>query len=316
MARPGTRRPGRGADGLALRRALPDRLLPGLVAAMTFLAALALAGALGASLLARRWSAGAAAVLTVQVPPVNAPSGDTGRMDAVMAVLATEPALASVHRLDQAALARLLSPWLGSTDGIALPLPGVVQLRLRPGLVAPADLQARLDRAASGTVLERNGDWSDRLVVLTTSLQACAGLVVLVVAGVAVTVVAAATRAGLAARRQAIEIVHGLGATDGYIARRFAGRTTRLAVLGGLGGTLLSVPLLLLLCHLAAPFADPAGPVATLPADPTSGVPLLDLLHGVPTLLWAMLPLLPMVAAAIGWTTAQATVRNWLRRLP
>jgi cell division transport system permease protein len=33
-------------------------------------------------------------------------------------------------------------------------------------------------------------------------------------------------------------------------------------------------------------------------------------------LLWLALPLLPLIAAAIGYLTAQATVRSWLRRLP
>lgn len=325
--RPGPRAGGRRADGLALRRAMSDRLLPALVAAMTFLAALALAGAVGASLLADRWRAGAAAILTVQVPRSDEPAAATGtlpqvgspatRIDAVMALLSAEPGLAGMHRLDRQALVQLLSPWLGNADTIALPLPAVLQLRLRPGLATPPGLAATLDRAAPGTLLERNGAWSDRLVVLTTSLQACAGLALLVVAGVAVAVVAAATRAGLSARRQAIEIVHGLGATDGYIAGRFAGRATRLAVFGGAAGALLSVPLLLALCHLAAPFAAPPGVAGSVAAgDPSLTMLLPQMLVRVPLPLWIGLPLLPVVAAAIGWGTAQATVRTWLRRLP
>jgi cell division transport system permease protein len=31
---------------------------------------------------------------------------------------------------------------------------------------------------------------------------------------------------------------------------------------------------------------------------------------------WADLALLPLLAAGIGWLTAQVTVRRWLRRLP
>ncbi len=317
------------SDGLGLRRAISDRLLPGLVAAMAFLAALALAGAVGASLLAQRWDAGAASVLTVQVPrgdepaPVPSPSSPPGasqpgtsisRIDAVMAVLRAEPSLAQARQLDRAALARLLSPWLGGDAGaIAVPLPAVVQLRLRPGRAVPADLDARLQRAAPDTLLERNGGWSDRLLALTDSLQACAALALLVVGAVAVAVVAAATRAGLAVRRQAIEIVHGLGATDGYIAGRFAGRATVMASLGGAIGTALSVPLLLTLCHLAAPFAA-AGTDDPVPEPaPAAWWPGLA---RVPLPLWLALPLLPLTAAAIGWSTAQVTVRTWLRRLP
>ena len=318
---------GRRPDGLSLRRALSGRLLPALVAAMTFLAALALAGAVGASLLAARWSGGAASVLTVQVPrPDDAAAGGRigaaagSRIDGVMALLGAEPAFALRRRLDRPALARLLAPWLGPDADIALPLPGVVQLRLRTDAGLPADLAARLEQAAPGTLLERNAAWSDRLVLLGTSLQACAALALLVVAGVAVAVVAVATGAALAARRQAIEIVHGLGASDGYIAGRFAGRAARLALLGGIAGTLLSVPLLLELCRLAAPFAaapasfDPPPDAVSAPPDGLAG--LAGLLGRVPWPLWIALPLLPMLAASIGWGTAQATVRTWLRRLP
>ena len=299
----------RRADGLSLRRALSDRLLPALVASMTFLAALALAGAVGASLLASRWSSGAASVLTVQVPRGDDATGPGSRIDAVMALLDAEPAFVLRRRLGRQALIQLLQPWLSNDADIALALPAVVQLHLRPGAIVPPDLGARLERAAPGTLLERNATWSDRLVVLGASLQACAGLALLVVAGVAVAVVAVATRAALAARRQAIEIVHGLGASDGYIAGRFAGRITRLALLGGIAGTLLSVPLLLELCRLGSPFAAPAAI-----DQPPMMAP--DLLRRVPLPLWIALPLLPVLAAAIGWGTAQATVRTWLRRLP
>ena len=61
-------------DDLGLRRALSDRLLPLLVAAMTFLAALTLAGVLAAAAVARHWQEGAAATLTVQVPNPGEPA--------------------------------------------------------------------------------------------------------------------------------------------------------------------------------------------------------------------------------------------------
>jgi cell division transport system permease protein len=142
--------------------------------------------------------------------------------------------------------------------------------------------------------------------VLARSLQACAGLALLLVAAVAAAVIAVATRAGLVARREAIEIVHGLGATDGYIASRFAGRATLLAAMGGVAGAVLALPVLLALASMAAPFAG------TVP-EATSAV---GVLVALPVILWLTLPGLPAAAAAIGFVTAQGTVRRWLRRLP
>ena len=54
-------------------------MLPFLVAAMAFLAALALAGWVGAATLARHWQHGAGASLTVQVPQPTDPAAQGGR---------------------------------------------------------------------------------------------------------------------------------------------------------------------------------------------------------------------------------------------
>ena len=337
-------------DALGLRRALSDRLLPGLVAAMAFLAALALAGAVAASSLASRWREGAGAVLTVQVPDPLAPSATavaSSRVDAVRALLRERLAVASAHLLGEAELAELLRPWLGAGDTLSLPLPAVIEVRLRAGADpddprsasdaprggaqapsgtgaqaagTPGTLAARLAQAAPGTLVERNGDWMRRLAALAWSLQACAAVALVVVAGVAAAVVAVATRAGLAARRDAIEIVHGLGATDSYIAGRFAARATLLASLGAALGALAALPVLLGLASLTAPFsAAPAAPPALAAASTLAASALLPpagTLDALPPAIWGALPALPLVAAAIGWATAQATVRRWLRRLP
>lgn len=301
-----------GSDDLGLRRAMSDRLLPMLVGSMAFLAALALAGVVAAASLAHAWQQGAAAAVTVQVPD---PETDQ-RLARVLRLLRAEPAVRSAQPLNETELATLLRPWLGAgPDRIALPLPAVIAVHLAPqpfGTSTPDTpaldaeaLASRLEAEAPGTLVEAHELWIRRLAVLARSLQACAGLAMAVVAFVAVAVVTVATRAGLAARRDAIEIVHGLGANDGFIAGRFARRATRLAALGGIGGTLLAMPVLLGLTGLAAPFGGAAAPEDSA-----------ALLAAVPQAIWLGLPALPLAAAAIGWLTAQATVRRWLRRLP
>ncbi len=308
--RPARLRPAR-FDDLGLRRAISDRLLPLLVAAMAFLAALALAGAVAASALARQWREGAGSTLTVQVPQPRdrAAEGRGSREDRVLALLREAPGVASARALGDAELDELLRPWLGGGgERIALALPAVVEVRLGDPAAATATLAARIAAAAPGTLIEGHAAWMERLSALARSLQACAGLALAVVAGVAAAVVAAATRAGLAARRDAIEIVHGLGATDGYIAGRFARRATGLATLGAAWGAAAALPLLLGLVQLAAPFSARTGAGEASP----DALPI----DALPVALWLALPALPVTAAAIGWLTAQATVRRWLRRLP
>ena len=291
-------------DDLGLRRALSDRLLPALVAAMTFLAALTFAGVLAASGMAEHWRQGAAAVLTVQVPHAKADAGGSARLDRATALLRGTPGITRVRVLPDEELADLLRPWLGTgAQAMSLPLPAVIEVRLAPGETElPGTLQARLDAAAPGSFVESHGVWLQRLTTLARSLQACALAALLLVAGVAAAVVAVATRAGLAARRDAIEIVHGLGASDSFIANRFAQRATLLAVSGACIGAIAALPVLLALASLAAPFGVTEAAPGVVPR--------------LPVALWAALPGLPAAAAAIGWVTAQATVRRWLRRLP
>ncbi len=320
MASPSTTRPGpsrpasrrslrpRRFDDLGLKRALADRLLPLLVGAMAFLAALTIAGAIAAASLAAHWQKGAAAALTVQVPQPEKPAiGRAGtRLDAALSVLRGIEGVASASALPRAVLDEMLKPWLGdlaASGPIALPIPAVIAVQLGDPPPPMQTLTTQLAAVAPGTMVESHGFWVQRLTSLARSLQACAAIAFLIVLAIAVAVIAVATRAGLAARRDAIEIVHGLGATDSFIANRFASRVTTLAGYGGLLGAAISLPVMLGLAGLAAPFATWV--------EGEDGI-----LAAVPIGIWIALPCLPLVSAAIGWITAQVTVRSWLRRLP
>jgi len=293
MAEPATTRP----DYLGLRSALSDRLLPVLVGAMTFLAALAVAGTLAAASLAAHWQGDTAAALTVQVPnPDDAGAGGT-RLAAVLRALSTAPGVTNPQLMSTDDVNHLLTPWLGTNiAALALPIPAVITATWA-GSAPPDALAASLAKLAPGTLLTSGAAWAARVAALTSSLQACAAAVLFIVALVAAAVVSVATRSGLAQRREAIEIIHGLGALDADIADRFAARATWLTVTGAIAGGALALPILFWLSALAAPFAGAAQS------------------PGLPPALWIALPILPLVAAIIGWSTAQLTVRGWLRGL-
>ena len=112
-----------GFDELGLRRALSDRTLPFLVGAMAFLAALALAGAVGAASLAAHWRVGAGSPHGAGAPPGAAgPRRKGKRIERVMALLRATPGIASARALSDDELGELLRPWLGA---------GVERLSLR-----------------------------------------------------------------------------------------------------------------------------------------------------------------------------------------
>lgn len=309
-------------DGLSLSEALPDRSLFILVAMMSFLAALTLTGATGARTLSARWAGGAAQLLTIQVSEPNQPaplqpgtpntSHPQTRVDAVLALLAALPQGTHVHQMTPTELAHLLAPWLGDTTKTALPLPAVIEVRLPENTTPPPTLEQSLNAQIPGTLVEHNAEWSSRLRALAASLLACAALALATVGGIATMITALATRTGLASRRDIIEILHGLGASDSYIAARFAGRTGVLALGGGLVGTVLAIGPLVLLFRMAAPFAATSLQATTLPSIPDwRSLPGL-----LPTDLLVTLAGLPVAAAFIGWATTQTMVRLWLRRMP
>lgn len=308
------------SDGLKLHRALPGQYLIPLVAAMAFLAALSIAGAYASQQLANRWSAGAASTVILQIPPPsNAPISDTQttspppaqtKVQLVLALLSKSKELASVHQLTDKEIDELLAPWLHeSIQSFALPIPIVIELHLKNDPPLSDTLQKSLKEIVPDISIEQSNFWNQRLNALANSLQTSAFLALLIVISVAATVIALSTRNGLIQCRQTIEILHNLGASDTYIALRFASRSAYLASIGGAIGSIFSIPLLLFLTYLCLPFSSDPNWQAL------SNASWFYFLITTPFQLFALFILLPICNYFIGWITTTIIVYFWLRHL-
>ncbi|MCA3422406.1 MAG: cell division protein FtsX [Roseomonas sp.] len=278
---------GRG-DPIGLRGALADRLLVALIAAMALFATCALAGHEAVSQMAKRWQQGANAAVTVQIP-----NPTPARMEAALGALRALPAVREAQAVDPGRMAELLRPWLGDVAG--LPLPGVIELRLADLAADPVLIGDRVAEAVPGAVTEAHGVFVARLAAVARALSAAALMVVLLVAVVGASVVVLAVRAGIAARRDSVMVLHMLGAADRDIAGRFARRTAWLALLGAILGVGLAVGVVWALLQLAGPM---------LPKITAQDLPLLGLAA------------IPLSAALIAWAATIASILLWLRRLP
>lgn len=278
---------GRG-DPIGLRGALADRLLVALIAAMALFATCAVAGHEAVSQLAKRWQQGANAAVTVQIP-----NPTPARMEAALEVLRALPAVGEARAVDTARMAELLRPWLGDVAG--LPLPGVIELRLADLAADPVLIADRVAEAVPGAVTEAHGVFVARLAAVARALSAAALAALVLVAVVGASVVVLAVRAGIAARRDSVMVLHMLGAADRDIAGRFARRSAWLALLGAILGVALAAALLWGLLQLAGPML----PEFTLQDLPLPG-----------------LAAIPFSAAVIAWGAAMASILMWLRRLP
>jgi cell division transport system permease protein len=294
-------------DELGLRRALTDRIVPSLAAAMAFLAALAIAGWMGTAVLVRHWETGANSTLTVQVPRAGDPdaTGSLTRLNAVHALLVSTPGVTSAETLSDEQLNTLLRPWLGADiKNLSIPVPAVIAVHVTGAGQDLSDLESQMAGKAPGTILDDHAAWAGRLSALAHSLRLYSGLVLLIVTLVTAAVIAMVMRSALAARRNAILVVYQLGATEGYITHRLSNRTAALASIGGAIGGLFALPVVFTLTTLVAPIGGPGSP---------AGYAAFALL---PSQFWLLPVIPPAAASAIGYLTAQITMRRWLRRLP
>ena len=287
---------------LPLERDGSGRFLPWIVALMVYLASLALAGTLVLRDAVARWDRGLSGTLTVELP---AGSSEDGAIGLALNVLRATPGVTRADPFDARRTAALLEPWLGTDiDAADLPLPRLIDVETGPNAgVDLAALGQRLGAAVPGAQLDDHRRWLDRVLRTALAIEAVAGAVVALVGLAAVLAVVFATRTGLAVHHGIVEVLHLIGARDGYIARQFERHALRLGVKGGIAGLVLAIGTLV---GVAA--ASQVGAID----DPVRVLPALS----APAIEWALLLLLPAAAGLVAMLTARITVLRALKRLP
>ncbi len=282
--------PAAGATGLPLML---------VVAAMCFLAGLALGAALSVGDKAGEWTSDISGSLTVELRPSKEMEPEE-QIDATMAVLAETPGILSATPLPREDTAALLEPWLGEgavTDD--LPLPRLVDIRIDRD--APPDLSALaidIAAAAPGASLDTHRQWRSELMSAARSAEWLAYGVLAVVAGTTIAIVVFATRAGLSANREVVEVLHLIGARDSFIAAEVQRHFLHLGFRGGLIGTALAA-----LTFLALGLAGGTGDMFLVAAS------------GLAAENYPYLLAIPFAAALVTVTTARLTVFNTLERM-
>lgn len=290
---------------LPLDRDGSNRFLPWIVALMVYLSSLALAGTLVVRDVVERWDQGLRGTVTVELPAAPAGGKDDGAVNMALGLLRSAPGVVSAEPLDAKRTAQLLAPWLGGNiDVTELPVPRLIDLRVDPGRVDLAALTQRIKAAIPGAEVDDHRRWLDRVIRTGLALQAVAAAIVVLVGAAAVLAVVFATRTGLAVHHSVVEVLHLIGARDGYIARQFEWHALRLGIEGGIVGLLLAV-------LTVAGVAGAAQRVGAID-DLTRLLPLVE----APLYEWALLLLLPLAAGLIAMLTARITVLRALARMP
>lgn len=207
------------------------------VAVLCFFACLTALAVISADRAARGWRTELEGSATVIVRPKGDESPDAAAARAAE-TLAGVKGVDEAAALEKAKAEELVRPWLGDGDLPAdLPIPRLVTVELSQSAPASArSLDQALKAAGLDATVDDHSHWLREVVRAGLMARAAAVGVFLLMAAAAAAVIAFATRAGLAARHEAIEILHFAGAEDRYVARLFQARFARMAAVAGLFG--------------------------------------------------------------------------------
>ncbi len=283
------------------------RTLTATMAVMCYLACLAIGSLILINQAVDNWSRGLSREVTVQVREIEARDIDVD-VAAVLALLNVTDGVVDAEDLGRAAAEKLLEPWLGTEGLDALPVPRILRVTVQPE--APPDYDALAEQLAAvtpGASLDTHRRWEDELTRMAGTLSAISILILLLISGSAVAMVIFATRAVLDANRQTVDVLHLVGAEDGYIARAINRRFLATGLWAGGLGVVLALATFLALGYAGLPQAD------GLSAASRS-------LFYLPESRWWVTPLallaVPLVATLLALVTSRFTLLSMLRTLP
>ncbi len=218
------------------------RALVVVVAIMTLLAGLTVGAVHLVRSAASDWQNALRREVTIQVRPVDGRDFEAEIAKAVAAARGIA-GIAEVRAYTAEETRKALEPWLGT--GLALddlPIPRLITVTIAPGATPDlALLKRRLADTVSGASLDDHRSWSERLGAMRGGFGAAGFLVLALVVAAAILSIGFATQSAVAVNRPMIEVLHLIGAKDGFIAAEFQRHFLWLGALGGFIGALIAM---------------------------------------------------------------------------
>ena len=220
--------------------------------------------------------------------------------DRAVAALKATAGIAEVRIVPADEMRHLLQPWLrDATLTAQLPLPTLIDIVIDRGRPPSSTaLTQQLAAAAPGAKLDDHGAWTRDLLRIAEAGEAMGLAVFATIALTAVLTVAATARARLAVNRDEIELLHSLGATDGFIAGQFQAGAFRATIVGAVIGAVLAAAVILAVIKGAPPVIPFVAELRLEPID------------------WAVLALVPLGAVLLAMLATRWTAYGLARRLP
>ena len=246
MAEPWDNRPSGPSRALAQLPSAPivpsdsiaGRSLVAVVAIMTFLAAVMAGSTAMVVSSANDWQSAVGREVTIQVRPASGRDIEAD-VKTAMTLARNTPGIADVHAYTKRESEQLVEPWLGAGLELGeLPIPRMIVVKLASGATPDFDpLRSALAAQVPSASLDDHRNWIDRMRTMAETAVAVGIAILSLVIAVTVLSVTFATRGAMAANRPIIEVLHYVGATDGFIAGQFQRHFLILGLKGGaIGG--------------------------------------------------------------------------------
>jgi len=245
---------------LVPRNSISGRALIAVVAIMTFLASLTTGAAILVSRAAGEWQSEISREVTIQVIP--APGRDVDSLvDKAVSVSRAFPGIVEVRPYSKDESAKLLEPWLGTGLSLnELPVPRLIIVKLaRDATPDLAQLRRVLAEQVPGAVLDDHRGWIDRMRAMAGTAVAAGLCALILMFAATILSVAFATRGAMATNKTVIEVLHFVGAKNGFIARNFQHHFLLLGLQGGAIGGSAAIILFALAGFVSRWFAGTAG---------------------------------------------------------
>jgi len=177
---------------------------------------------------------------------VELPSAAKQELPRAIAAVRAAPGVRNATPVPESEMRETLERWLGgSAASRDLPVPSLVMVELEPG-ADPRALSGRVRSASPSARLIAETAELDPLLRSIRALQWLAMALVALMAAASAAAIVLAARGALDTHRSTIEIMHGIGATDGQLVRLFERKIAVDAIAGALGGAAAAAAVLLL----------------------------------------------------------------------
>jgi cell division transport system permease protein len=245
---------------LVPRNSISGRALVAVVAIMTFLASLTTGAVMLVGAAASEWQADVAREVTIQIIPATGLDVDAA-VEKAAGVARAFPGISDARVYSKQESTRLLEPWLGSGLSLAeLPVPRLIVVKIAAG-AAPdiSQLRRTLAEQVPGATLDDHRGWIDRMRAMAGTAVAVGVAILLLVIAATMLSVTFATKGAMATNKPVIEVLHFVGAKNGFIAGHFQRHFLMLGLQGGAIGGGSAVVLFALAGSISRLFAGSAG---------------------------------------------------------